>query len=278
MKIISFDGIPVKFDALGVIARDMVRKYNKDGYKFHLDYGQGLIALQIDEQNKIVNNTPFKICNEKLVLSTLKFPRNGKLARIIQHHVKFPVGWKDLQNHILPEIQSQTTSCAFMNSDSTLVIVDESGLIKFHEITLPYNEILIKETVEFQLPLQDGKQAIKESLKSLTHEKFIKPTGLSAQEYYGKFHKGFDPNISLLRALAIPLIQIHKEISDSDGQTDSFVEADMCPFFKDNAPNENGVWKHEGKRWWKCPQGHSVRAPTNGKKIFCEFCKSEKEL
>jgi hypothetical protein len=39
-----------------------------------------------------------------------------------------------------------------------------------------------------------------------------------------------------------------------------------------------GDWTDLGKRWWKCPDGHTTRVPKDTKIITCDTCKARHEI
>ncbi len=40
----------------------------------------------------------------------------------------------------------------------------------------------------------------------------------------------------------------------------------------------SGSWKDLGGRWWRCPQGHSTRAPKNATSVCCDICGATRNL
>lgn len=38
----------------------------------------------------------------------------------------------------------------------------------------------------------------------------------------------------------------------------------------------SGKWEDLGQRWWRCPNGHSVRALKDATRVECKFCREEK--
>lgn len=38
------------------------------------------------------------------------------------------------------------------------------------------------------------------------------------------------------------------------------------------APEATGEWEYTGKRWWKCPNGHTAKAGKKAKSVTCDIC------